>query len=187
MWPIVNSSSPGEIKSYDYMSRQCNYHFLHSDAFFLLLSNLTGLKLHQLAPEDSDSEEEKEDGAEKEEKVYNPRCRGGLARWGPGNYTLIRDDDQEQAEYALDLRICFNVSSGEESEAGGQSVYIARGEDEELVTVTPEENTLSLVYRYVGETQQISRLVNLSSIPQVSWGNVSVVGVVIFQSWHTNL
>jgi len=121
--------------------------FFTSDAFFLLLSNLTGLKLHQLAPEDSDSEEDKEDGAEKEEKVYNPRCRGGLARWGPGNYTLIRDDDQEQAEYALDLRICFNVSSGEESEAGGQSVYIARGEDEELVTVTPEENTLSLVYR----------------------------------------
>ena len=98
------------------------------------------------------------------EKVYNPRCRGGLARWGQGNYTLIRDDDQEQAEYALDLRICFNVSSGEESEVGGQTVYIARGEDEELVTVTPEENTLSLVYRYVGATQQILRLVN------VSWG-----------------
>ena len=57
---------------------------------------------------------------------------------------------QEQAEYALDLRMCFNVSSGAEDplESGGQSVYIARGEDEELVTVTPEENTLSLVYRY---------------------------------------
>ena len=33
-----------------------------------------------------------------------------------------------------------------EVEAGGQTVYIARGEDEELVTVNPEENTLSLVY-----------------------------------------
>merc|ERR1719418_158993 len=61
-----------------------------SDAFFLLLSNLTGLRLHQLAPEDE---------------------------------------------------------GGGGSEAGGQTVYIARGEDEELVTVAPGENTLSLVYR----------------------------------------
>ena len=43
--------------------------------------------------------------------------------------------------------MCFNVMSGEEEvEAGGQTVYIARGEDEELVTVNSEENTLSLVY-----------------------------------------
>ena len=92
------------------------------------------------------------------EKEYNPRCRGGFARWGQGNYTLIRDDDQEQAEYALDLRMCFNVMSGEEEvEAGGQAVYIARGEDEELVTVTPEENTLSLVYRYVDTGKQGNR------------------------------
>ena len=85
--------------------------------------------MHPLAPEDSDDEEEKEeDGEEKVDKVYNPRCRGGFARWGPGNYTLIRDDDQEQAEYALDLRMCFNVTAGEEeAEAGGQTVYIARG------------------------------------------------------------
>ena len=64
--------------------------------------------------------------------------------------------DQEQAEYALDLRMFFNVSQlvseaeedgGGGPEAGGQTVYIARGEDEELVTVAPGENTLSLVYR----------------------------------------
>ena len=64
---------------------------MHSDAFFLLLSNLTGQKLHELAPEDSDTEDDKEDAAE---KVYNPRCRGGFYRWSPGNYTLVRDDDQ---------------------------------------------------------------------------------------------
>jgi len=113
-----------------------------SEAFFLLLSNLTGLKLHQLAPEDS----EDEDDEEKAPKVYNPRCRGGFCRWSPGCYSLIRDDDQEQAEYALDLRMFFNVSSWKE-EMGGQTSYIARGEDEELVTVEPEENSLSLVYR----------------------------------------
>ena len=63
-------------------------------------------------------------------------------------YNKFRDDDQEQAEYALDLRMFFNIPENEgEWETGGQSVYIARGEDEELVTVFPEENTLSLVYR----------------------------------------
>ena len=112
--------------------------------------------------------------------MYNPRCRGSFSRWGQGNYTLIRDDDQEQAEYALDLRMCFNVSSSEESEAGGQTVYIARGEDEELVTVTPEENTLSLVYRYVGVTQQILRLGNVSSYEP--WEIIQLWGIEIFQT-----
>jgi len=115
-----------------------------SEPFFLLLSNLTGLKLHSLAPEDS--EEENEEDEEKVPKVYNPRCRGGFFSWSPGCYSLIRDDDQEQAEYALDLRMCFNMSGWTE-EMGGQTSYIARGEDEELVTVEPEENCLSLVYR----------------------------------------
>ena len=115
--------------------------FFSSEAFFLLLSNLTGLRLHQLAPADSEDEE-----AGGQEKVYNPRCRGQFSRWSPGSYTLIRDDDQEQAEFALDLRMFFNVPSWA-PEIGGQTSYIARGEDEELVTVEPEENTLSLVYR----------------------------------------
>jgi len=115
-----------------------------SEAFFLMLSNLTGLKLHPLAPEDSDDDDETEE--KNIAKVYNPRCRGGFCNWSPGSYSLIRDDDKEQAEFALDLRMFFNVSCWEES-MGGHTSYIARGEDEELVTVEPEENTLSLVYR----------------------------------------
>jgi len=116
--------------------------FFSSEPFFLLLSNLTGLRLHHLAPEDSEDEAGEAGG----EKVFNPRCRGQFSRWSPGTYTLIRDDDQEQAEFALDLRMFFNVP-GWSPEMGGQTSYIARGEDEELVTVEPEENTLSLVYR----------------------------------------
>ena len=144
-WSTVG---PPDRKCYDSMQEEVPeiikscLQFFTSDAFYLLLSNLTGLRLHQLAPEDSDDEEDDKD------KVYNPRCRGGISRWSRGCYTLIRDDDQEQAEYALDLRMFFNVSSAVvDGEAGGQTVYIARGEDEELVTVMPEENTLSLVYR----------------------------------------
>ena len=46
------------------MIHQCLRLFT-SDAFFLLLSNLTGLRLHHLAPEDSDQEDEEEGGKEK--------------------------------------------------------------------------------------------------------------------------
>jgi len=111
-----------------------------SEAFFLMLSNLTGLKLHPLAPDDDEEEEENVT------RTFNPRCHGGFYKWSPGCYSLIRDDDKEQAEYALDLRMFFNVSGWDDS-MGGQTSYIARGEDEELVTVEPEENTLTLVYR----------------------------------------
>jgi len=110
-----------------------------SEPFFLLLSNLTGLRLHELAPEDSDGEEE-------EGKEFDPRCRAAFAHRRPGSYTLVRDDDLEQAEFALDLRIFFNCAGWRDS-MGGQSSYIARGEDEELITVEPEGNSLSLVYR----------------------------------------
>ena len=103
------------------MIHQCLRLFT-SDAFFLLLSNLTGLRLHQLAPEDSDQEDGEEGGKEKVGywccqrdftisregfqqgeclKVFNPRCRGGFCRWGPGNYTLIRDDDQVAAGFCF--------------------------------------------------------------------------------------
>ena len=39
-----------------------------SEAFFLLLSNFTGLRLHYLSPSDEDSEEEKEEEEEEEDE-----------------------------------------------------------------------------------------------------------------------
>jgi len=116
--------------------------FFQSEPFFLLLSNITGLRLHEMAPIDSDEEEEEE----ADRKDSNPRCRGAFQHWSRGCYTLIRDDDLEQAEYALDLRLFFNCSGWTDS-MGGQSSYIARDEDEELIMVEPDQNALSLVYR----------------------------------------
>ena len=42
-----------------------------------------------------------------------------------GNYTLVRDDDLGQAEFALDARLCFNLASWD-PQIGGQTIYIAR-------------------------------------------------------------
>ena len=103
--------------------------FLRSDAMFLLLSNLTGLRLHELAPEQSDSEDA-EDGAGAgpstsasrnspskrspgkrmggggggAEKQFDPTCKSEVRRWTRGFYTLIHDEDAQNAEVALDLR-----------------------------------------------------------------------------------
>ena len=49
----MNSDSDGEDG--DCLSQV--FDFMRSDVFFLLLSDLTGLRLHSLAPKDSDDEE----------------------------------------------------------------------------------------------------------------------------------
>jgi len=98
---------------------------------------------------------------------------------------LVRDDDEEQAEAALDLRIFFN-SSGWSDVMGGQSSYIARGEDEELITVEPEDNSLSLVYRdkeslrfvkYVSE--QAKNIGGFQDLSATSQGRVLVMLVTM--------
>ncbi|XP_077862401.1 prolyl 3-hydroxylase OGFOD1-like [Saccoglossus kowalevskii] len=90
---------------------------LKSEEMFLLLSNFTGLRLHELAP-DSDSEDDmRGDDSEsvkaKEEtkkKEINPRCRSEVRRWRHGSYTLLHDTDTEGAEYALDCMLFLNCN-----------------------------------------------------------------------------
>ncbi|XP_039618947.1 prolyl 3-hydroxylase OGFOD1 [Polypterus senegalus] len=150
--------------------RQC-WELLASEAFFLLLSNFTGLKLHFLAPsgggdddDDNDDEEEEEEKGGKGEKTgevdvcetinagpslkepSTPGCRGELQRWQHGNYTLIHDTDPGNTEFALDLLLYFNCEEWKTT-FGGFTSYIARDEDEELLTVYPESNSLALIYR----------------------------------------
>ncbi|XP_071381307.1 prolyl 3-hydroxylase OGFOD1 isoform X1 [Centroberyx affinis] len=146
------------------------WELLRSEAFFLLLSNFTGLRLHYLCPNDED--DEKEDGAKEEEEqestrdgeatgsltdssstnksrekeLSTPECFGELRRWSHGDYTLLHDGEAARAEYALDLILPFGCSDWQ-SEFGGFTSYVANEEDEELLTVYPEDNSLALVYR----------------------------------------
>ncbi|XP_046364330.1 prolyl 3-hydroxylase OGFOD1-like [Haliotis rufescens] len=124
--------------------------FLQSDAMFLILSNLTGLKLHELAPS-SDDEEEAADtsngtGNQSKELGGSPQCRSVVRQWRHGSYTLIHDTDSEGSEYALDAFMYFGCPDWD-SDNGGYTTYIAKGEDEELLTVCPSDNSLALVYR----------------------------------------
>ncbi|KAM8947697.1 prolyl 3-hydroxylase OGFOD1 [Pelodytes ibericus] len=152
---------------------------LSSEAFFLLLANLTGLNLHFLANNDDDSDgegpseantssgSEDEDRAEQpkanqEESEKVPLCSGELRHWTHGHYTMIHDHEPERHEFALDL-LLFCGSDDWKAEYGGFTSYIAKEEDEELLTVYPENNCLALVYRDK-ETMKFVKHVNHKSL-----------------------
>lgn len=144
------------------------WELLCSEAFFLLLSNFTGLQLHFLCPADDEDEEKKEENEEekhvqdgeatgsstesplantcRKKEPSTPVCCGELRRWRHGGYTLLHDAEAARAEYALDLVLPFGCGDWQ-SEFGGFTCYVANEEDEELLTVYPEDNSLALVYR----------------------------------------
>uniref|UniRef100_A0A8C5P0L9 Prolyl 3-hydroxylase OGFOD1 n=1 Tax=Jaculus jaculus TaxID=51337 RepID=A0A8C5P0L9_JACJA len=101
-----------------------------------------------------------QDRAEKELSV--PMCQGELRRWRTGHYTLIHDNSK--TEFALDL-LLYCGCEGWEPEYGGFTSYIAKGEDEELLTVNPENNSLALVYRD-RETLKFVKHINHRSLEQ---------------------
>uniref|UniRef100_A0A673MYX5 Prolyl 3-hydroxylase OGFOD1 n=1 Tax=Sinocyclocheilus rhinocerous TaxID=307959 RepID=A0A673MYX5_9TELE len=112
------------------------WELLSSESFFILLSNLTGLRLHYLygksETENGDGEgntqasaSTTDAGASSTEK----KDKGELRRWTHGDYTLLHDSVKR--EYALDLQLHMGCA-GWKSEFGGFTSYIAHDEDEEV-------------------------------------------------------
>ncbi|EHB10579.1 2-oxoglutarate and iron-dependent oxygenase domain-containing protein 1 [Heterocephalus glaber] len=101
-----------------------------------------------------------EEAAKKKSSV--PTCQGELRHWRTGHYTLIHDNSQ--TEFALDL-VLYCGCEGWEPEYGGFTSYIAKGEDEELLIVNPENNSLALVYRD-RETLKFVKHINHRSLEQ---------------------
>lgn len=101
-----------------------------------------------------------ENEAQKESSV--PTCQGELRHWKTGHYTLIHDNNK--TEFALDL-LLYCGCEGWEPDYGGFTSYIAKGEDEELLTVNPENNSLALVYRD-RETLKFVKHINHRSLEQ---------------------
>ncbi|XP_049642068.1 prolyl 3-hydroxylase OGFOD1 [Suncus etruscus] len=99
---------------------------------------------------------------ETKEESSVPTCHGELRRWKTGHYTLIYDNIK--TEFALDL-LFYCGCEGWEPEYGGFTCYIAKGEDEELLTVNPESNSLALVYRD-RETLKFVKYINHRSLAQ---------------------
>jgi len=104
--------------------------------------------------------ESEENEAKEDSNV--PTCQGELRHWKTGHYTLIHDNSK--TEFALDL-LLYCGCEGWEPEYGGFTSYIAKGEDEELLTVNPENNSLALVYRD-RETLKFVKHINHRSLEQ---------------------
>ncbi|XP_061231799.1 prolyl 3-hydroxylase OGFOD1 [Neopsephotus bourkii] len=93
-----------------------------------------------------------------------PVCAGELRRWTHGHYTLV--DDTQATEFALDLLFYCGCEDWD-PEYGGFTSYIAKGEDEELLTVNPEDNCLALVYRDK-ETMKFVKYINHRSLARLN-------------------
>ncbi|NWX92040.1 OGFD1 hydroxylase, partial [Nothoprocta pentlandii] len=93
-----------------------------------------------------------------------PVCAGELRRWTHGHYTLAHDT--QATEFALDL-LFFCGCEDWDPEYGGFTSYIAKGEDEELLTVNPENNCLALVYRD-RETMKFVKYINHRSLARLN-------------------
>ncbi|ELU03649.1 hypothetical protein CAPTEDRAFT_166954 [Capitella teleta] len=113
--------------------------------------------------------------AKDEPAAVKAKCRYEVRKWEQGCYTLMHDTDLQGQEYALDVML-FCGCKGWKPEYGGSVSYIAKGEDEELLTVSPAENSLALVYRDK-ETLRFVKHINhqIIKLPQASFFDVSFV------------
>ncbi|XP_065834809.1 prolyl 3-hydroxylase OGFOD1-like [Oscarella lobularis] len=117
-----------------------------SDVFFYLLTQLTSLDLSDGSCVAEKASEESTVVSQSSSSESNPRCHGTWRRWNHGCYTLIRDSEASKADFCLEASLYF-VRNEWKTDYGGFSSYIAKGEDEELLTVLPMANSLALVYR----------------------------------------
>ncbi|GAB1607165.1 prolyl 3-hydroxylase OGFOD1-like [Argonauta hians] len=103
------------------------------------------------------------------------RCSTEVRRWSHGCYTLLRDTEAQEADFALDAFLFF-ACEGWQSDYGGYISYIVKGEDEELLTVSPAHNSLALVYRD-SETLHFVKHVNhrISEMPNQEFFDISLV------------
>ncbi|NXD72824.1 OGFD1 hydroxylase, partial [Eolophus roseicapillus] len=161
--------------------------FLRSEALFLLLSNFTGLKLHFLAPSDEDEDagegkatdttghsspkpEQEEVEHYADSKPHQPDQPDSVpeaqdsktqnSKWSGSSVTWSLDSVQ------LPNSLSFLFQDWD-PEYGGFTSYIAKGEDEELLTVNPEDNCLALVYRDK-ETMKFVKYVNHRSLARLN-------------------
>ncbi|NXP64719.1 OGFD1 hydroxylase, partial [Chloropsis cyanopogon] len=114
-------------------------------------------------PHQPENTAEAQDG-ETQSSVGSPVCAGELRRWTHGHYTLVHDS--QATEFALDL-LFFCGCEDWDPEYGGFTSYIAKGEDEELLTVNPEDNCLALVYRDK-ETMKFVKYINHRSLARLN-------------------
>lgn len=174
---------------------------LKSDYMGLLVSNLTGLSLHssckeketedsekspsrpgtsaQLCDSEDDTPLAKKTKLSTENKVSSePSVYLEVRRWSHGSYSLITDDDTKEQVKALDVMIFLNCTNWK-SVYGGCVSYIAKDEDETLLSIVPESNCLTLVYRDT-ETLKFTKYLN-TKMKENSFDFIYEISLVFYE------
>lgn len=123
-WRNIHEADDDEVPG---ILKECCALFT-SEAFLVILSNLTALALHPIC----------EDGA-RLAKVFS-----SVRKWSAGSYSLLWDQSFSQA-VSLHAFMYFNCQDWE-SIYNGYCSFVADGEDEELLRIEPASNSLALVY-----------------------------------------
>ncbi|KFM82494.1 2-oxoglutarate and iron-dependent oxygenase domain-containing protein 1, partial [Stegodyphus mimosarum] len=155
---IIDTSVPAILK-------ECQNLFC-SEPVFLLLSNITGLKLHPLS-EDVDGDDE---GSGSHHRDGMGKVSSSIRKWSHGSYTLLHDQSFTQSSF-LNAQLYFNCSEWD-PEFGGYTSYVAEYENEELLQTDPKPNSLALVYITEG-TSHFTKYINHRAAKQP-----------FLQKWH---
>lgn len=91
--------------------------------------------------------------------LESPTCSIEIRRWRPSDYSLLGDMSTAALSTStslrnllsgseLDVSLCIGVDDQWESQRhGGATVYVAKDDEDELLSIAPQHNALSLVFR----------------------------------------
>jgi len=97
--------------------------------------------------------------------------RGEIRRFKPQDYTLVRDTEEYNQTEGLDYYLGFQDGEWTD-EDGGYTTYL--DSEDELLTLVPSRNTLSLVQREAGSMRYVKYLTSNSPGPRYDYQNTLI-------------
>lgn len=98
--------------------------------------------------------------------------RGEIRRFATGDYTLVRDNEQSYTTEGLDVHLGFQEGTWMD-EDGGYTTYLDA--EDEILTLVPAANTLSLVLREVGTMRFVKHISATAAAPRYDYQNSLVL------------
>ncbi|CAF5222946.1 unnamed protein product, partial [Rotaria magnacalcarata] len=133
-------------------------------------------KVYEPSPKKTKSNTTVDSAASSKSSTSAPRWHFELRRWKHAYYSLSYDtdnneennnfndddDEEEEKDGTLDVMLFLNYRSDDtdETEGGGDIVYTLKNEDETLLRVIPDNNSLNLIYREDDNVLKFNKYIN---------------------------
>jgi len=98
--------------------------------------------------------------------------RGEIRRFSTGDYTLVRDNEQSYTTGGLDVHLGFQDGTWIDDD-GGYTTYLDA--EDEILTLVPAANTLSLVMREEGTMRFVKHISATAAAPRYDYQNSLVL------------